>query len=258
MGTMRSQCDRIFWAGALLGIVWLSGCGDSKPPMLATLTFKDGTHFSGTVQRREPKAITMTDSRGEAHTFLYSELANISYPQDVPAAPAQHGNQTQVPDSSTGGGSRAEASSRSPAAAGGGPIQIHEGTELPVRNDGILDACCLIDGAMSLGTIDADVKDASGQVLIPAGANVTIITRHHRMVEGRVTLEFELGSADFYGRHYLVTSAKGALEPGAIVTFAGPKEGTPEAKVRGLWLHLDDQTYMGFKTATPTIFKPSQ
>jgi len=194
----------------------------------------------------------VTDSHGETRTFLYSELSNISYPTVDPHPPVS----TPVVSSRNVPGSAA--AGPGPVAAGDSLIRLPEGTEIPVRNNGVLDACCLTDGAMSLGSIDADVKSADGKVLIPEGASVTMTTLHHSMVNGRVTLQFELGSADFNSRHYLVSSAKSALDEGAVVTFTGPAQGTPEAKVRGMWLHLDDHTYMGFKAATPTVFKLSQ
>jgi hypothetical protein len=84
------------------------------------------------------------------------------------------------------------------------------------------------------------------------------MVRDKKMLDGRVTIQFELGSADFYDRHYLISSASSETDPGAVVTFSGAPEGSPEAKLRGLWVHVDDHTYMAFKTATPTIFKLSQ
>ncbi|HEY5381479.1 MAG TPA: hypothetical protein VIJ65_04440, partial [Acidobacteriaceae bacterium] len=132
-------------------------------------------------------------------------------------------------------------------------IRIPEGTELPVRTRGFLDSCCLAPNALSLGVLDADVKGPGGKVVLPAGANVTIQLVEEKNVDGRITMTFELGSLDFGGRHYVIASAKGGLEPGARVTFTGAKAGTPEAKLRGLNVHLDNQSYMGFKAETPIV-----
>ena len=70
---------RILAIGALyVSIYKLSGCNNSAPALYATLTLKsDGSHFYGTVVRRESTSITITGAAGDTHTFLYDELADI-------------------------------------------------------------------------------------------------------------------------------------------------------------------------------------
>jgi hypothetical protein len=203
---------------------------------------KDGSHFSGKVMRREANSITLMSSAGEARTFLDSEISDMKI-----------GTQGDVTSFSPGAVTRSHGSADAATA-----IRLPEGTEIPVRNNGVLDACCMPINSIALGVMDADVKSADGRVLVPNGANVTILVRDKKMVDGRVTMEFELGSADFDNQHYLVSSEKGGNEPGAVVTFVGAQEGSAEAKIRGLWVHLSDRTYMGFKAATPTVFTPSK
>jgi hypothetical protein len=137
-------------------------------------------------------------------------------------------------------------------------IEFTKGAEFPIRSVGFLDSSSIPAGAIFVGVMDADVKSQSDRVLIPEGANVTFGLLENKKVDGRILMSFELDSADFNGRHYVVSSAAGKLGPGITIAFAGAKEGSPEAKVRGLNIHLDDQYYMKFRAATPVIFRLSE
>jgi hypothetical protein len=208
------------------------------------------------VVRREANSLTMVDATGSTHTFLYGELADIRY-GTASAGGETPGSQTaasasQVADSA--------ASKTDPPASTGTPagdIVFPAGTEFSVVTSGFLDSCCVPIGAFSVGTLDADVK-SGGKVVVPRGANVTIVLADQKITDGRISMRFELGSADFGGHHYLIASRKGGLEPGAVVTYTGEKEGTPEAKLRGTNVHLDDHDLMIFKAASATGFTLSQ
>ncbi len=243
---------------AILLCVLSSGCADKTPPLQTTLTFRDGSHFSGTVVRRETNSITVTGAAGDTHTFLYTELTDIQ--DGAPETPAATTTGTGQSDTSTSAktGSPGGAANGKVAVSGTGTLQFPAGAEFPVRTSGFLDSCCVPPNAVSLGVIDGDVKDSSGKVVIPAGANVTITLLEDRKTDGRLSMIFELGSADFNGHHYVISSTKGGTEPGIRVTFTGAKEGSPEATARGTNIHLEDQSFMGFKAETPVIFKISQ
>ncbi len=239
---------RVLPGAILLACILSYGCSKNEAPQTATLTLKkDGSHFSGTVVRREAKSITVMSSAGEARTFLDSELSEIKVGTQADSTNFSPAAVTHASDGQSH-------SSAGPATV----IRLPTGTEIPVRNNGVLDACCVPINSIALGVMDADVKGPDGKVLIPNGANVTIMVRDKKRVDGRVTMEFELGSADFDNQHYLVSSEKGMTEPGAVVTFVGAQQGSEEAKIRGLWVHLSDRTYMAFKAATPTLCTPSK
>jgi hypothetical protein len=104
---------------------------------------------------------------------------------------------------------------------------------------------------------DAAVKSPAGKVLIPEGANVTFGLVENKKVDGRITMSFELDSADFNGRHYVVSPAAAKPGQGVTVAFAGAREGSPEARTRGLNVHLDNEYFMGFQAAMPVTFKLS-
>ena len=260
VNTIRSPLRGVLSAGLLLCALWLAGCTEQNAPMIATITLKrDGTHFSGTVVRRAANSITLTDSSGESRVFLYTELSDIEYgaPEAPTANTAGSAGQSAVPSAGTGRSNSSGRSGTASARAANGTVQFPIGTEIPVRGRGVFDSCCMPAGSIALGVTDADVKGPDGKVAIPEGANVTIITREVKIADGYVQMQFELGSADFNDQHYVISSAKGGLEPSAVVTFLGAKYGSPEAKAKGLHIHLEDQTYMGFKAVTPTLLKPS-
>jgi hypothetical protein len=226
----------------LLFSLWLLGCGKPAPPESATLTLnKDKSHFSGTVVGRDKNSITLVGQDGFTHTFLLSEVSDIRY--------GLNGNSdfSAVPDSVT---PPPHATSGEPAVI----VRIPAGTLIPVRAGQFIDSCCSPIGTLVLGASDADVKGAGGKILIPQGANVTFTVRDQKTVEGRVTMQFELGSADFNNRHFLITSAAGGQEPGAVVTLVGSRDsGMP-----GKSLHIEDNSSMIFRATTLLVMKSSQ
>ncbi len=250
---MRTR-STAFLTITVLGAIWLGGCGDANPPLYATLTIKrDGSHFSGTVVRRDGKTLTITSPTGDTHTYLYDELADIKYGQpENTATPSTPGPDPQTPEKS----STSPESSARDFKATDSVIQFPAGTEFAVRTSGFLDSCCVPLGALSVGILDVDVK-LGGKVEIPGGSNLTMEMLETKTVDGRTSMTFQLASADFGNRHYLFSSAK-AGEPGAVVTFTGAKDGSAEAKQRGVNVHLDDNSYMEFKAASPIVLRASQ
>ncbi len=134
---------------------------------------------------------------------------------------------------------------------------IPTGTEVGVRTRGFLDSCCGEIGGLSLGTTDFDIR-VGGKVVIPEGASVTMERVDHKEADGQVSLTFELRSADFQNHHYVFESAESGSPAGLLINFKGAKSGSPEAKVRGLNVHLESQTFMGFKAIAPVTLKRSE
>jgi len=228
--------------------MWLFGCGKGAPTLYATVTLKsDGSHFYGTVVRREANSITITGLAGDTHTFLYGELADIKY---------------GAPDSgaTAAGASPAGAQPSGQASAvpvSGEAVVIPTGTEVPVRTRGFLDSCCGPIGGISLGTTDFDVK-VGGKVVLPEAASVTMERVDNKPVDGQISLTFELRSADFQNHHYVFESAESGSPAGLLITFKGAKSGSPEAKARGTSVHLESETFMGFKATAPVTLKRSE
>jgi hypothetical protein len=218
-----------------------------------------GSHFSGTVVRQEKTSITLIGPDGNPRTFLYTELGgpvqygspNAPDTTSQPTAPASSGSSVTQGQNATDRPATSKPIEVAAAVTPGGDISFPTGTEFPVRITGFLDSCCLPAGTLTLGRMDADLKGSNGKIAIPAGSNVVFNIASTGKVDGRVTMVFEISSADFGGRHYIV-------DTGAEVTFTGPKEGTPAAKTQGLNIHLQDQTYMGFKAVKPVTFRLSK
>jgi hypothetical protein len=229
--------------------MWLSGCGKGAPPLYATLTLKsDDSHFYGTVVRREATSITITGAAGDTHTFLYSELKDIKYGAPNSGATAA-GQAPAAADQS--------ASPASTVPVSGETVVIPAGMEVPVRTRGFLDSCCGALGGLSLGTTDFDVR-VGGKVVIPEGASVTMERVDNKAVDGQISLTFELRSADFQNHHYVFESSESAAPAGLLISYKGAKSGSAEAKARGMNVHLESQTFMGFKATVPVTLKRSE
>ncbi len=228
--------------------MWLFGCGKSAPTLFATLTIKsDGSHFYGTVVRRETNSITIS-ADGNTRTFLYTELSDIKYG-------APDGGAT--PAGKAPGSAQQSSGQASTAAVSGDTVVLPAGTEVPVRTRGFLDSCCGMLGGLSLGTTDFDVKVGT-KVVIPEGASVTMERVDERKADGQVSLVFELRSADFQNHHYVFESSEGETAAGLLITYKGAKTGSQEAKEHGVNVHLESQTFMGFKATVPVTLKRSE
>jgi len=253
-----SPARRLAALSALFVAIWLSGCAQKQQPVFVTLTMKDGgSHFSGTMVRQEKNSITLIGPDGNPRTFLYTELAGpVQYgsPDAAGTSPAglspsgSANSQGQSLDNPQPASKPIEVAA---AFSSGGDISFPAGTEFPVRITGFLDSCCLPPATLTLGRMDADLKGSNGKIAIPAGSNVVFAIVSTGKVDGQVTVVFKLSSADFGGHHYIV-------DEGAEVTFTGPKAGTPAAKIQGVNVHLQDQTFMGFKAVKPVTFHLSK
>jgi hypothetical protein len=249
---------RLAGFSALLVTICFSGCGKKAQPVFATLTMKDGgSHFSGTVVRQEKNSITLIGPDGNPRTFLYTELAGpIQYGAPNTADAEPDGQSSPASSSVQGQSATGQAAGSKPvevtaAVTPGGDVSFPIGTEFPVRITGFLDSCCLPPGAMTLGRMDADLKGSNGKIAIPAGSNIVFDVVSTEITGGEPVMVFRISSADFGGHHYIV-------DPGAEVTFTGPKAGTPAAKIQGARIHLQDQTFMGFKAVKPVTFHLSK
>jgi hypothetical protein len=210
-----------------------------QPQENAVLTLKrDGSHFYGTVVRRDAGSITVSSSSGDVHTYLLTELSDMHITKvgEKTSPPA-----TPAPEPAT------------PLPAGAALFQQPQGTQFAIRSNGFLDTCCVRLNDIELGVLDADIKSPAGVVLIPEGANITYTIKDQSIVGGRLSMTFELSSADYGGHHYTIT-------PGAVMTVTGERNFaayTGQALPRGKPIHLDDHSALLFRAATPVIFKLS-
>jgi hypothetical protein len=228
----------------------LAGCGKSQDPQSATITLKnDGSHFSGTIVRREANSITMTGAGGNVRTFLTSEIAKISYDSPNGAA-KEDGSAPASPSSSTSRPARTDV-----VIPADGVLQFPVGTQFSLFSDGFVDSCCAPVNFSTVGLLANDVKNTKGEVVIPEGSTFVIVLADEKTVNGQLYMTFALASAQFGGRQYRISSSKGQTESGALATFTGAKAGTAEAARKGLSIHIENRTLMDFKAVNPLIFK---
>lgn len=252
--TMRIHSRKSFCPILVLACLWLPGCVSRKPETAVTVTLKrDGSQTTGTVVRRETNSITLADSDGGVHTFLFSEIADMKEVLNGNGRPGPSGSTASGGSDRPGTGGPAEKSQSSVGAAGA--IVLPSGTAFPVVTSWMIDTCCMPEGFYAPGTVDEDVS-VGGKVVIPQGASVTTVVADKKTADGRKSIRFEVGAVEFGGHHYTIESGKGGLEQGLTVSYTGAKEGSPEAKVHGLEVHVDSGSLMEFKAVSPTVVKP--
>jgi hypothetical protein len=231
----------------------LAGCGKSQAPESATVTLKsDGSHFSGTIVRREANSITMTGPGGNVRTFLTSEIANISYDSPKGAAD-EDADAPPSPPSSPAPPARTDV-----VIPANGVLQFPAETQFSLISEGFIDSCCAPVNFSVVGLLARDVKNAKGEVVIPEGSTFVIVLADEKTIDGQLQMTFALASAQFGGRQYRITSSTGRTETGALATFTGARAGTAEAAKRGLSIHIEDRALMDFKAVNPVIFKAIQ
>lgn len=248
MATERSYLYRSMIAVAVLTI---SACGTKEPETYATLTLKrDNSRYHGRVVRRDATGVTMRGDGGDSRTFLYTELAGFTYD----SAP---GTQTPSPTEPASPSSPAVPSKPS-ILAPDHAFALPAGTPFPVRTKGFLDSCCIRNGWTAVGIVDADVRGPDGVVIVPAETVVVMNVRDLSNINGTVTLTMEVASVRIGERTFTVASTAGGNQPGIVAAFTGAREGSPESKTQGTAVHLNDQAFMDFRSATAVTFTPSQ
>jgi hypothetical protein len=220
----------------------LLSCAKLAKPEKAVLTLKkDGSLFYGTVVRRDAKSITLTGAASDVHTFLLTDLSAMHF------SPA--GEKTAAPATPT----IAPPTPPTPLPAGGDLFMQPPGTQFAIRSNGFLDSCCVRLNDIELGVLDADITSPKGVVMIPKGASVTFTVSDQSVVGGRLSMTFELTTADYGGHHYAIT-------PGATTTVTGEKNVaayTGAAESVGKPIHLEGNSALSFRAAAPITFKLS-
>lgn len=105
---------------------------------------------------------------------------------------------------------------------------VAAGTTVDVRTTESINVKNVIDGRTFTGSVDRDVVDANGQVVIPRGSNAQLIVRKIDNDEMAVDLD----SVNVNGRRYTIDSN----DPAAPVTSETGKEGLGKNKRTGKYV----------------------
>lgn len=221
---------RAIFVVGLSSVLFAAACGTQMGSgQHATITMRDGSTQTGTVTASSPTEISLTGDDNVKRTIPMTQVKSIEYDD---AAPAQTSVQTAA--SGTSGGS--------PASGGAGgtaptahrrPSKAREeaaheehyhptqdeiqtktyvlapGTKVPVRTEETIDSAKAVEGQSFAADIADDVLDASGDVVVPRGANAQVVIKSASKggrFKGTSDLVLDLQSIAVGGRQYVVST----------------------------------------------------
>lgn len=207
---------------AVTALLFLCSCNKSTGSgQHATVELRDGTSVTGTVLSSSASELQIAGDDKLTRTIPMNQVRSIEY--DDTSASAAAG--TPAPAAPAG---------QAPAAAPGGkPAQPRElrhrehyhpteqaittktyeldpGTEISVRNEETIDSGKAAEGQTFPAEVTKDVLDASGNVVIPAGANAQIVIRSASKggkIRGASDLVMDLATVAINGQQYDLSTA---------------------------------------------------
>jgi len=184
----------------------------------ATVTMRDGTRLMGMVTSSTPLEISMNMDGGGSRTVLTKDIKSMDY--DQPAAGGSAANAPASLPSNAPANAPASAPGTAPAPAAPRPhpdrsaiqtktFEVPAGTEISVRNDETIDSGNAADGQTYAAEVTNDVRDASGAVVIPRGANAQLVIKSASSggrIRGSSDLVVDLRSVSVGGQQFAVNA----------------------------------------------------
>jgi hypothetical protein len=175
----------IFIAAAMtLGLVSLAGISSAD-----TLVLRDGTRVHGTLVGIASRTITFRHADGVSRRYTTSQVDALEF---------------------------ASAERTNPRAVSGRTLEAPAGTELIVRTVEIIDSRTSRADQTFSATVEQDVANASGRVIIPERSSAQLVIR--QMSSGGATgspeMVLDLQSITIAGRRYLISTTGVTLESG--------------------------------------------
>jgi hypothetical protein len=213
----------------------LSSCGGTGGSNAtgphATVRMRDGSSVSGVVTQSSASEIQLKGDDQVARTIPMSQVRAVEYDEAAAAAPAP--NPTTAPPVAAPAAStpppvvKPEVSAPAPApvrTAETVPDRSHDehvhppaaavtsktlvvgaGSEIPVRNEETIDSGKAVEGQTFAAEVSRDIRDATGDVVIPKGANARIVIRSASKggkFKGSADLVLDLASVSIDGKRY--------------------------------------------------------
>jgi len=165
--------------------------------------------MAGTVTSSSRSEVTIQGDDNAAHTFAMKDVKSIEY--DEVAAPPQ---QTEAANSR--GKRRAHERSHEDhyhpeaSAITTKTYELPAGTEVSVRSEETIDSARAVEGQTYAAEVTTDVRDTSGDVVIPSNANAQIVIRSSSKggrIRGASDLVLDLASVSVGGTQYQLSTA---------------------------------------------------
>lgn len=192
----------------------------------ATVTLKDGGSFTGVVTASSPTDMTLKADSGEARTYPMDQVLSVKYadsvpPQPVAATPPPANKMAPEPKMTSSAPKMSPAppaNYQAPAPTPMRPVEefrtIPAGTSIQVRNNEPISSQSAEPGQTFTAVVSQDVLDTSGSVVIPSGADATLVVvavDDQGKMQGRSSLAVDLGGVTVGGRHYRLDTSDYAM-----------------------------------------------
>jgi hypothetical protein len=239
---LRALVFVVACALAALGLASCSNQGQGGAKQHASVLLRDGSTVTGTVTASSGREITLAGDDSVTHTVPMAQVKSIEYDDALApgSAAALVAGQPEGGQSAGGQASSTQAAPSNPA-AGGAPSAVrrsklakaeaevaHEhhyhptqaeietkthvlptGTKVPVRTEETIDSTTAVEDQTFAAEIADDVVDASGDTVVPRGANAQVIIRSAtkgNRFHGTSDLVLDLQSISVGGQQYLVST----------------------------------------------------
>jgi hypothetical protein len=222
---------RPFLFSAVLPLILLSSCASNESAGTgphATVQMRDGTAVSGTVLSSSATEIKLAGDDKITRTIPMAQVRSVDYGDTATAAPPATAPPSAPAPSSPPAPSSSPAPSPSAPPAPVAPDPVHEqhyhpavadittktyrlpvGTEIPVRTEETIDSGKASEGQTFAAEVARAIKDDSGDVVIPRGANARIIIRSASKggkFHGASDLILDLDSVAIEGKQYRLST----------------------------------------------------
>ena len=192
---------------ASLSLILLSSCARQDSAVApasadlphATVVMRDGTRLNGKVASSSPSEITLNLDGGGSRTLAMKDVRRVDYGD--PAAVAS-GTPADTP-------SHEDHHHADRAAIRSKTLVLPAGTEVPVRCEETIDSKTAVESQTYAAEIARDVKDAAGEVVLPAGANATLVIKSASKggkFRGASDLVLDLRSVSVEGQQYTLNT----------------------------------------------------
>ncbi len=172
---------------ALLAVaILVAACSGSKQGIEsqhAVIQLNDGTQVSGVVKSSSQTEMVVAGDDGIERKIPVTQVKSVTYkPMAQPATGA-------------------------PAAVAAKTYELPAGTEVPVRTGGTIDSAIAVEGQLYPVSTAADIKDASGNIVIPNGSAGSVVIKSAAKgghFKGQSDLSLTLQSVIVGGSRYAV------------------------------------------------------
>jgi hypothetical protein len=166
----------------------------------ATVVMRDGARLTGYVAASSPSQITLNLDGGAPRTVAMKDVRRVDYGAATTAAttPASEPEPTHEDHHHA---EQAAIQSRT--------FILPVGTELPVRTEETIDSTKAVEGQIFAAEVAGNVKDADGAVVIPLGANATMVIKSASQggkFRGASDLVLDMRTVSVEGQQYALST----------------------------------------------------